>query len=129
MRNDRGYIVVRWLVRIIVVIALFGVIIYEGASVGFARINADEAARKALEDAGFRFRDTKNIRIAEDAARAHVEGKGAELVSYSADAREGTSSITVRKKASTLFIHKIGPLEKFTVQVVTKTSTLPRGAP
>lgn len=125
MDNDRGYIVVRWLIRIVVVIALLGVVVYEGASVGFARVNADEAGRKALEDAGFRFRDTNNIRIAEDAARSHVEQKGAELVSYSADARAGTSSITVRKRASTLFIHKIGPLRKYTVQEVTKTSTLP----
>lgn len=107
------------------VIALLGLVVYEGASIGFARVNADEAARKALEDAGFRFRDTNNIRIAEDAARAYVEQKGAELVSYTADGRSGTAFITVRKRASTLFIHNIGPLRKYTVQEVTKTSTLP----
>jgi hypothetical protein len=122
--DERG-IVINWLVKVVLVFTIVGLVLFEVGAVVVARATADSTAGKAAEDAGFRFRDTHDIDIAREVAKVRVENEGAELISYEVDAQGERNTVSVRKKAKTLFIQRIGRLEKYTVANATKSTAIP----
>lgn len=104
-----------WLVKIILVLAIAGVLIIEGGAVLVARGTSAEAAQEAASEAAFEIK-TQGIRSdPEAAAREFATSKGVEFVSITYDQAAAKVTVTVRRKAKTLFIHKIEPLKKYTV--------------
>lgn len=104
-----------WLVKIVVLLAIAGVVVIEGGAVLVARGQTADAAQGATAEAAFAIK-TQGIRGDPEAeARAFATSKGVEFVSISYDQAAQTVTVTVRRKAKTQFIHKIGALKKYTV--------------
>lgn len=104
-----------WLVKIVVFLAIAGVLVIEGGAILVARGSAADAAQGATSEAAFAIK-TQGIRSdPEGAAREFATSKGVEFVSISYDQAASTVTVTVRRKAKTFLTHKIEPLKKYTV--------------
>lgn len=126
LRSDQtAQIVTGWLIKVVLVLTVLGLLGFEVVGVLIAKASSADVARLAAQESGFRYRDTQNVREAEKTARDYAAKEGAEFVSIGVDPRADTLSVTIRKKAKTLFIHNIGPLEKYTVATATETTPLP----
>ena len=104
-----------WLVKIIVLLAIVGVLVIEGGAILVARGTTAEAAQGATSEAAFAIK-TQGIRSdPESVAREFAASKGVEFVSIAYDQAASTVTVTVRRTAKTFVAHKIGPLKKYTV--------------
>ncbi len=124
MRADSGHIVVNWLLKVSLAIVVVFLIGFEVVGVVIARGTAQDTAKEAAQEAGFRFRDSKNFPLAEQEARAYVEREGAEFLSLAINEQANISTVSVRKTATTLFIQNIGPLKKYTVTTATESAPI-----
>jgi hypothetical protein len=124
MRPNAGHIVINWLVKVSLVIIVVFLIGFEVVGVVVARGTAQDTAREAAQEAGFRFRDTRDFRLAEDEARRYVDKEGAQFISLAVNDQANTSTVSVRKTATTLFIQNIGPLKKYTLAEATESAPI-----
>lgn len=117
MRLEHGGIVIGWLLRVIVSIALFGVLVFEAGAVIVANVDADSAARNAALEAVHTYDDAKNYKAAKKDAEEVAKQEGAVVVAFDANTDgvggQARVTVTVEKQAATLFIHKIGFLKRF----------------
>lgn len=116
--NDRGGIITGWLVKLVLGLAVFGVLTFEAGAVIVSIVGADGASRVAAQDGVAEYARSHNAEEARKDAAAAAVREGATLVEFTADS-QGVSSqeratATVEKKAKTLFIHRIGFLRRFT---------------
>jgi uncharacterized membrane protein len=116
MRRDERGIVTGHLLRLVLVLGLLGLVAVEGASVLFARLNAQDAAESAAAVAASRFRDTGSVADARQAAQDDtvLVDRNAELRSFEVRP-DGSVRVVVVRRASTIFIQHIGFLRGFTV--------------
>jgi negative regulator of sigma E activity len=122
--RDRGSIVVGWFAKIVVVMAVVAIAMFDGISVGVAHMNGSDDANMAASAANFEWTQTHNV---DDAYKAAVDAvtNGNEKVltnGFSIDA-DGTVHLLLRRTAVTLAMSKIGPLKKYTVFTVRGEAT------
>lgn len=113
--DERGFIAGS-LIRIVLVLAVIGLIAIEGAAVVFARLQAQDLAETSAAQGAAAFRDDRDV----EGARSHAEtalhdkDPAARIRSFEVDS-EGNVTVVVTKRATTLVIQNIGFLEGFTV--------------
>ncbi len=115
MRGARGGIVLGWLFKIIVMIALIGVVAFETGAVVVSKVTADRVAIDAADEAGRVFFTTGSSTKAEDAAKEISAKDHADVIEFRVVNAGKEVEVTVRKRASTFVIQHIGPLKKFAV--------------
>lgn len=113
-------IVVDWLLKVVISLVIVGVLLFELGAVVLVRLTAADTAAKSGEEGGFIIRGSGSEEQAEAAAKAYAEKEGATLVSFTVDTENKTTITTVRKKAKTIFIHKIGFLKRFAETTATQ---------
>lgn len=123
-RRDEG-VIVNWLAKVALVLLVLGIVVYEAGVVIYTNFSTAEVASKAADEANFIYHNTRSATEAEEAAREIVAQEGGEFVEFIIDLSAKEVSVTVRKKAVTLFIHKIGPLRKQTDVTATETKPFP----
>jgi uncharacterized membrane protein len=121
LRDERGLIGVS-LIRWTIILVLLGVVTIEGGSIIFTTIGLQNAADGAAFEAARVWEETRDLGSASNAAvetLADREQDQARLVDIDADNTPPFEvRITVRKRAATLIVHRIGFLEDFaTVEV------------
>lgn len=111
--GDVGGIVLGWLTRLTVVLAVVGVIAFDGISIVTSRLSLEDAGNQAARSASETWQSTHDIRAAlASAQRAATEANADTTVvtdSLSVDA-DGTAHLTVTREASTLVARHIGPM-------------------
>ncbi|MBI4728243.1 MAG: hypothetical protein HY775_01885 [Acidobacteria bacterium] len=114
-RPESGGIVTSWLLRLLIILALFGVAVFEAGSVLIARVQVDGIAIDAATEAGSEYARFHSEAAAERAAEDVARRSEARVVDFrvSADGREVI--VTVEKRAKTIFIHKIEALRRWTL--------------
>lgn len=118
-------IVLDWLLKVVIALVVVGLILFEVGAVILVKATAADTAAKAGEEGGFIYRGTSDLERAEQAAEEVANKGGAELVSFSVDPQNNTTTTTVTKKAKTIFIHKIGFLEKYSRTTATQEVPIP----
>ena len=125
-KAERGGIVTGWLLKIVFGIALSGVALFEAGAVIVATVQADNAARSAAQEAVAAYAHAHDADAARAAAEKQAAQEGAVVIAFSADASgaggQSRVTLTVERRAKTLFIHKIGPLKRFTRARATTTA-------
>lgn len=113
--RDTGSIVVGWLGKLVVALGLVGVLIFDGFAVVVANFNAaDHATLAAREAADTLARNRSDIQAAYDSAVKAVDSKDVvETETFSVD-DQGAVHLYVKREAKTLWMHRIGPLKKYT---------------
>jgi hypothetical protein len=106
--GERGDIILGWLVKLVVSLAIVGVAAFEAGAVVVARVGADSAANDAANEAAFVYARGANVDAAKTAAAEEASRVDARLVDFSVDNEGRAVVVTIAKRAKTLFLHRIG---------------------
>lgn len=116
--NDRGDIVLSWLVRVIVLLAVVGVMAFDVLSVGSSRLSIDDQATTAARAAADSWAASHDRQGAFDAAWHSATESDAtndvDVKSFSIDAG-GVAHVTLRREAPTFVVRLIPPLRRLAV--------------
>ena len=111
---------IRLVVRVVVALALVGIVVHEGGQVLFAQTKADDIAQDAAQTGAEIFSETKNQSQARAAARDEVAERGARLRSFRL-LPDGKARVRVVVTASTLIVRRVSFLRRFGVRRATVT--------
>jgi hypothetical protein len=114
--SDSGSIVVGWLGRLIALFAVLGVLAYDGVSLMVANFGAADDASVAASAAADAYHVHSDVQEAYNAAVTAVAGKGdkVETTTFQIDSA-GKVTLTIDRHPSTLWMHRVGPLKKWTL--------------
>jgi hypothetical protein len=122
LHEERG-LVGRAAVVLIVAVIVFGLLIVEGGSIVFARLQmSDLASASAVEGASVYSR-TSSVEAAREAAKAFARERDEDArITRFVVAADGRVTVTVRKKARTFIVQHVGFLEDLAVAKATETA-------
>src|SRR3954451_2911609 len=114
--RDRGSIVIGWLTKLVVVLAVVGVILFDVVSVSAARIGAEDDASKAAQAAGFEWRSSHDVQRAYEVAVENLPSDSETIPakSFVID-NAGSVRLVVHRETRTMLVQHIGPLKQYTV--------------
>ncbi len=112
--GDRGDIVLGWLTKLAVTLAVLGVVGFDAVSLGAARFQAEDHAQAALRAANDSWKSSKDLQAAYDAALAEVADDGDSIDPQTFTATpDGALTLTLHRTASTMLVEKIGPAREW----------------
>lgn len=115
-RDESGAIVLGWLTKLAISVVLFGLIAYDGISLVTTNFSAADRANTYANEAVDNFHNTKNIdaTFAYMVAEAETHGDTIDGKTFSISAT-GSCHLTIHHTASTLWMHRLSFLKKYTV--------------
>lgn len=114
MGRDRGDIILGWLTKLVLVLAVVGVIGFDAVSLVQAQFQASDRATTAASAAAADYATSKDLQKAYNAAFATTtDGDTIETDTFSVG-RDGVVTLRLHHRATTLVVEKIGPLRKWT---------------
>jgi hypothetical protein len=125
--SDNGSIVVGWLTRLVALFAVLGVLAYDGAILVVSNFGAADDATTAAGAAADTYQATRNIQTAYDAAVKAVPSKDVvETKTFTVDPTNGSVTLTIDRSPTTLWMHRIGALKKWTLVHQSGTGSPPQ---
>jgi Flp pilus assembly protein TadG len=113
-RDERG-LIVSSLVKLIIFLLLLAAAGVETAAVVFARVQTQDAAEQAAFTAAGEYRQRSDVGAAREAAQIEIANRDPATQLRQFEVRsDGSVRVVVFKRATTLFIHRIGFLKEFT---------------
>ena len=122
---ERGGIVIGWLMRLVVMLAIVALAAYEGGAVIVAHVQSDTAATDVSEEAALAYAHSNDADQARAVADAKATSEGAVVVAFSIDAARKNITVTVEKTARTLFLQRMSFSRKWTDARTTRTQPIP----
>lgn len=115
-RGDAGGIVLGWLVKLAAVLLLVGLAGFDAISVGVAHLNGSDDANTAASAAAQQWQTSHNLDQTLLAAENAITNPDEQVLPQSLSvAANGTVTLSLRRKTTTLLMYRIGPLKKYTV--------------
>lgn len=115
MTSERGGIITGWLLKLVLSLAIFGLVAFEAGAIVVAKVTIEDIAGDAVAAAAQEYRSSQNQDAAEKAAREVAESKGAVLEAFSVVENGKAVVVTLSKPAKTLFVHRIGVTDGWAV--------------
>lgn len=113
---DRGDIVLGWLTRVVVIVAVGGILVFEGIALVTARVHGTDIANQIALEASEAYLPKKSVKAATKAAEAEAAKHAAEVVPDSLVAEpDGRITLQVRRTATTLLLYRTKATAKWTV--------------
>jgi hypothetical protein len=112
--DQSGEVISRWLIQLLVFMAVIALVGYEFLSIAFTWFALDDPAREVATAAANAMSDADDLSEGEAAALEEAEQEEVEFVSIGVDGDFVT--VTVRRQAHTLLLHRIS--EGFTTPSV-----------
>ncbi|HSF26610.1 MAG TPA: hypothetical protein VLC50_03735 [Actinomycetes bacterium] len=113
MNDDRGDIILGWLAKVVVTLALVGLVIFDLISIGWTKVSLTDQAKAAAISASTAWAHGHNVQKAYDAALAQAtEDNAANTVAtegFTVDP-DGTVHLRLDREASTIVVSRIGPI-------------------
>jgi hypothetical protein len=124
--RDSGSIVLGWLTKLMVVLLLVGVVLFDFVSVGVARMSATDDANTAAEAASSEWIHTHDVQLAYNAAVEAVTNPAEHVLTRGFTiSPDGSTHLLLTREATTLVAYRIGPLKKYTKVTATGEATAP----
>jgi hypothetical protein len=123
--NQRGDIVLGWLVKLIVSLAIVGVVAFEGGAVVVAHVGADSAANDASGEAAISYSHRHDLDAAKEAAEESARMSGARVVGFVIAADGKAVIVTVEKKAHTIILQRLGATRSWSTAQATARRAVP----
>ncbi len=124
--DERGDIISNWLVQLIAIMAVIGVLGYEGISVIMAHLTLDEDGREVAAATRSTYGDTRDVERAIEAGELVAEERGVEVLGVLEIEEPREVVYELERQANTLFLHRIGPLEGMTIARTDRRVSLSR---
>lgn len=118
-RQD-GDIVTGWLVKLVLVMAVIALLVYEVLAIVVTNLSLDDVGREVARAARDEYRASASLEVVAERAEQAAELRGAEVIHVEHVGEEIV--VEIRTTADTLLVHRIGPLEDHTI--VTNTSAI-----
>jgi hypothetical protein len=114
LSGDRGSIVIGWLTKVVLTLAVVALIAFDLISIVTARLGVTDDANSAAEAANAAWNDNKgNVQMAYNAAAAYAESHGETCpVQYFHISSTGEVQLRLVGSATTFAVGHIGPLKK-----------------
>jgi hypothetical protein len=124
-RDERG-IVAAYMVKLIIVLALIGIVFVEGGALVFSRLQAQDVAESAAVAGASSWWHTKNAATARKQALILTSDKSprARMTAFALNP-DGSVSVSIRLQANTFLLQHVGFLERYTVSRATATAEPP----
>jgi hypothetical protein len=111
--RDSGGVVIGWLTKLVVGLALAGVVLFDGISLTVARLGAQDDANTAASAAAASYQTSHNIQLAYNAAaQALTNSSETVLVRGFVVDPDGTVHLLMTRNIRTMLVDRIGPLKK-----------------
>lgn len=114
-RAQDGDIIVSWLVRLVLTLAVLALVVFEAGSITYAHLYADDAAGELARAGTVAYRSSGSLSAAQDAAEDVADSRGVELVTFERDG--ATLVVEVERTAQTLVLHRIPALSAMLTRV------------
>lgn len=125
-RRDNGSIVIGWLTKLAVGIAIVGLALFDTLSIGAAKLGASDDANTAAEAASADFRANHNVQTAYQAAVDTLPSDSETIPPRQFVVQpDGTVQLVLHRTTTTLVAHRIGPLKQYDVITVHAVATPP----
>ncbi len=112
--TERGDIVIGWLLKLVISLAIVGLVAFEGGAIVVAKVQADGTASDVANEAAIVYARGANAEAAEKAAQAEATHAGVRLVAFAVESDGRSISVTVLKKAKTLILQRIDATRSWT---------------
>lgn len=112
--SDGGDVVLGWLTRVVVILSLVAVVVFDTLSIASARLGLADDANAAAQAANYAWVQMNgNAQAAQDAAVDYAEARGEQLspTSFSISSA-GVVRLTLERRANTLVVGRLGPLKR-----------------
>ncbi|HEV2686016.1 MAG TPA: hypothetical protein VGW79_05215 [Actinomycetota bacterium] len=113
MKGERGGIVLGWIFKIVLLLAILAVASFETGAIIVSKVTADRVAIDAAQEAGQVLASSRDASKAEETAREVAAKDEVTLVRFRVIAGGKYVEVTVSKKASTFMVQHIGFLKRF----------------
>jgi hypothetical protein len=124
--RDGGSIVLGWLTKLMVVMLLVGVVLFDFVAVGVSRMSATDDANTAAQAASQEWEHSHSVQLAFNAAVEAISNPSERVLvrgfSISAD---GSSHLLLRRETTTLVAYRIGALKKYTTVIAHGEASAP----
>lgn len=124
MKHDERGIVVGWILRIVLWLAIAGVTFFEAGAIIVATVGVDGTADVAAREAALEFGRTKSEPAARQIAEDTARSGDAVMTGFTITPDGRTIEIVLRRTARTRIAQHIGPLKKFTTPTATARSPI-----
>jgi hypothetical protein len=120
--GERGDVVVGWLTRLTVVLAVLGVLGFDAVALGVGRLNAEDRAQEAARAAVRSWSQDADLQRAYEAALADTDPLEDAIapVGFSVST-DGAVTLTLTHTSPTLVLSRIGPLRSWATSSATVT--------
>jgi Tfp pilus assembly protein PilX len=120
---DRGDIVLGWLTRLTVVLALLGVVGFDVVALGVGRLTAEDRAQEAARAAVRTYSATAEVQRAYEAALAEADAleDSIDPTGFTVGP-DGAVTLTLQHTSATLLLEKIGPVRDWATSRTTVTA-------
>jgi hypothetical protein len=108
--NDVGSIVIGWLTRVALVLAVIGILGYDAVAIGQGRVNAADEADQIAQDAHDTWSDTHSVDKAYATARDEAASQGDSIPSggFTIEPKHGLVTVKVKHSVDTLVAKHFG---------------------
>jgi hypothetical protein len=114
--HDRGSIVMGWLLRVALTLALLAVVGFELLSIAVTHVAVTDIGAQSADAAQTSWSEAHDVTAAYEAAEAYAESQGATIARHSFGVNsDGSMRFVVRKTAPTLVLSHIKQLAKWAV--------------
>lgn len=121
IRDERG-IIVGWIVKLFLGLALFGIALFEAGAIIVSRVTIDRISIDAAQEAGLEYGRSKSTTKARKVAETFAEQNDAELLDFEILNDGERILVTVEKHASTLFVDRIPGIKDYATARATNTA-------
>jgi hypothetical protein len=104
--GDEGSIVIGWVTKLVVTAAIFGVLVFDGISVGVAHLSTTDDANNAIQAASQSYEGQHSLQNAYNAAVATLNNHETISVKDFVIAPDGTTTLTVTNTVKTLILYR-----------------------
>lgn len=125
LADERG-IVASFMLRLVLVLALIGIVFVEGGAIVFSKLQAQDIAESAAVAGAGSLSHTHSANTARAEAIRWMNDKSerAQMTAFTASP-DGSVTVTVRLRANTVLLQHIGFLAPYTVSRATATADPP----
>ena len=112
--RDQSGLVGRFIVGWLLIVAILGIGAVDGASIAFTTFRLSDIAVAGASEAASRYRANADATEACRSAERTVEGQDADVTFVRCELElTGAATVTVRKTAATLLVHRLDVLRKY----------------
>lgn len=125
-RDDSGLIVLGWITKLVLTMAVLGLVVFDGFSLVAAKFSAADRATTYASAAADTYAHLKDIdkTYAAIVAQASENGDTVDIKTFTV-APNGQATLTISHTAKTIWLDKVGFLKKYATVTETGTGTPP----